>query len=307
MRTLITFLLFIAFFKANCQTLSPRMNQPSTPTPRMNQPGTPEDIVKLFFKKMASADTSGLKAMFTDKAVLQSSSYVSSSSSKISSSSIPDFIGSIARFKPGQLDERVSNIKASVLANIASVSMDYEFYLDGVFSHSGINLFTFLNDGIQWKISSISDTRSKTSKADEDQKAKESVSDFLDKWHLAAARADLKTYFDMMHEESIYLGTDETEVWTKKAYYNYAKPHFDRGKTWDFVKKSRNVYKDNTSNVIWFDEVLDTWMGPCRGSGFLVQEKDGGLKIMQYILSFIVPNDKADQVIKTMGLPVRKK
>lgn len=297
MRSWITFIALLGYLTINSQSLSPMRSQSLSP----------EDVVSLFFKKMANADTTGMKAMFTEKAILQSSNYVSATSSKIASTSITDFISSIGKFKAGQLDERVSNINASVLPNIASVSMNYDFYLDGVYSHSGINLFTFLNDGSQWKISSISDTRMKSTKATDDELIKANVNAFLDKWHLAAAQADAKTYFDILHDESIYIGTDETEVWTKKAFYGFAKPYFDKGKAWDFVKKSRNVYKDSASNVISFDEVLDTWMGPCRGSGFLVQNKDGQFKIMQYVLSFIVPNDKSDQVIKIMGLPVRKK
>ncbi len=49
--------------------------------------------------------------------------------------------------------------------------------------------------------------------------------------------------------------------------------------------------------MAWFDELLDTWMGVCRGSGVLVKNGDSW-KIKQYVLSLTVPNSNIDEVIK---------
>jgi len=59
----------------------------------------------------------------------------------------------------------------------------------------------------------------------------------------------------------------------------------------------RHIYFDKTGTLAWFDELLNTQMKICRGSGVLVKQGDEW-KVQQYILSTMVPNDQLDQVIK---------
>jgi hypothetical protein len=53
---------------------------------------------------------------------------------------------------------------------------------------------------------------------------------------------------------------------------------------------------DESGKWAWFDELLETQMKICRGSGVVV--KDGNRwKIKQYVLSMTIPNSVADSVI----------
>ncbi|HMX37523.1 MAG TPA: nuclear transport factor 2 family protein, partial [Ferruginibacter sp.] len=72
---------------------------------------------------------------------------------------------------------------------------------------------------------------------------------------------------------------------------------FARGRAWDFKALQRNIYFDETGKLAWFDELLNTQMKICRGSGVLVKE-GGAWRVKQYILSTMVPNDLLDTVIK---------
>lgn len=127
---------------------------------------------------------------------------------------------------------------------------------------------------------------------------KKNVAKVLDDLNTFAANADFKNYFDLFAQESQYIGTDATEVWDKKQFMDYAKPHFDKGQGWSFKSLKRNIYFSKDGNYAWFDEVLDTQMKICRGSGVL--EKIGGKwKIRQYVLSATVPNEVMSEVIKT--------
>ena len=127
---------------------------------------------------------------------------------------------------------------------------------------------------------------------------KKNISKVLDDLNTFAAKADFKNYFDLYADESTFIGTDATEIWDKKAFMAYAKPHFDKGKAWNFNTIKRNITFSKDGNYAWFDELLDTQMKICRGSGVL--EKIGGKwKIRQYVLSMTVPNDVSDDVIKT--------
>lgn len=130
------------------------------------------------------------------------------------------------------------------------------------------------------------------------------VNQLVDLWHKAASEANFKQYFDVMADDAIFIGTDATEYWNKQEFENYAKPHFDKGKAWSFTTLERHIYFDSTGNTAWFDELLDTQMKICRGSGVLV--KTGGQwKIKHYVLSMTIPNDTSKSVI-TIKSPIEQ-
>lgn len=120
---------------------------------------------------------------------------------------------------------------------------------------------------------------------------------FLDTWHKAAAEAKLEPYFNALDEESIYIGTDATENWDKKAFLAFAKPYFDKGKAWNFTALERHIYFSKDKKMAWFDELLNTQMKICRGSGVLVKVGKEW-KIKHYVLSMTVPNDNTNDVVK---------
>lgn len=135
------------------------------------------------------------------------------------------------------------------------------------------------------------------------------VNSFLNDWHEAASEANFDNYFSKMDNISVFIGTDASENWTKKAFVKYSKPYFDKGKAWNFKTLERNVYVNSTANFIWFDELLETRMGICRGSGVIALH-DAKFSIKHYVLSITIPNDDVDEVIniktKKDSLMIRK-
>jgi len=123
---------------------------------------------------------------------------------------------------------------------------------------------------------------------------------FLDEWHKDASRADMPAYFDKIDEEGIYIGTDATENWTKQAFYEWSKPYFDKGKAWSFQAEERNIYLSEVQDMAWFDEKLRSSSSSLRGSGVLIQ-KNGKWKILHYVLSLPVPNEKFKEVLELIG------
>lgn len=117
----------------------------------------------------------------------------------------------------------------------------------------------------------------------------------LNHWHQAAATAHFDNYFSYMTNDAVFIGTDATENWKLPAFKKFCKPYFDAGKAWSFTPMERNVYL--SGNIAWFDELLDTQMKICRGSGVLVKT-NGVWKIKHYVLSMTIPNEKANTVIK---------
>jgi ketosteroid isomerase-like protein len=127
--------------------------------------------------------------------------------------------------------------------------------------------------------------------------SKANINATLDAWHKAAAEANYGNYFGMMTDDAIFIGTDATENWNKKDFQAFAKPYFDKGKAWNFTSLERHIFFDKTGETAWFDELLNTQMKICRGSGVMVR-LGNEWKIKQYVLSMTIPNNNSNEVVK---------
>jgi hypothetical protein len=126
---------------------------------------------------------------------------------------------------------------------------------------------------------------------------KQQINTVLDNWHKAATAANFDDYFNALYSDAVFIGTDANENWDKPSFEAYAKPYFDKGKAWNFITLERHIYISDDQKFAWFDELLNTQMKICRGSGVLVFV-DGKWNIKQYVLSMTIPNDNTDAVIK---------
>ncbi|WP_281542050.1 nuclear transport factor 2 family protein [Maribacter aestuarii] len=129
------------------------------------------------------------------------------------------------------------------------------------------------------------------------EQPQQEINAVLDTWHNAAAEANFDTYFSLMSDDAVFIGTDATENWDLTEFKAYSKPHFDKGKAWNFTLVERNVYVNTSENFAWFDELLNTQMKICRGSGIL-KKVDGKWKIGHYVLSIAVPNEHVSELIE---------
>jgi predicted esterase len=120
----------------------------------------------------------------------------------------------------------------------------------------------------------------------------------LDRFHAAAAKADLKAYFDLFAPEGVFIGTDATERWTVAEFRAYAEPLFKRGRGWTYKPRAagRHVELSPAGDIAWFSEILDNEKyGVCRGTGVL-RKIDGSWRVAQYHLTVPVPNDLMERV-----------
>ena len=127
---------------------------------------------------------------------------------------------------------------------------------------------------------------------EDNQKA---LNELINEWHKAASEADYETYFGILADDGVFIGTDASENWQNEDFRAFSKPYFDRGKAWSFKTIERNIYVDKSGNLAWFDELLDTRMEICRGSGVLSKE-NGKWRIKHYVLSITIPNEDVDRV-----------
>lgn len=128
---------------------------------------------------------------------------------------------------------------------------------------------------------------------------KEEIDSLINNWHYAASVADSETFFGFMADDAIYLGTDATERWTKKEFYDWSYKYFQRNSAWTLKPLNRFIIIDDENNIAWFDESLDTGMGPCRGSGVL-KKINNEWKLIHYNLALTIPNEAISDIKKLL-------
>lgn len=116
-------------------------------------------VVNGLFNAMRNADAAALKAVFAEKAILQTISRTKDGKTVVRDESVADFADAVSRMKKDSADERISFETIKIDGPLAIVWTPYNFYHNGAFSHCGVNSFQLVRmDGV-WKIQYIIDTR----------------------------------------------------------------------------------------------------------------------------------------------------
>ena len=125
--------------------------------------------------------------------------------------------------------------------------------------------------------------------------SKAAVDEVLTSLHRSASQADGALYFSLFADDAVFMGTDAGERWSVDELQAFAEPYFAQGRGWTYHMKDRNIFVSSDGQTAWFDEAL--WhdiYGNCRGTGVLVLT-DGAWRIVQYNLTFPIPNDLAKE------------
>jgi hypothetical protein len=138
------------------------------------------------------------------------------------------------------------------------------------------------------------------SSSDTIAKSQLAIHKMLDDFHDAASKADGKRYFSNFGSDATYVGTDAGEFWSVAEFKEYAAPHFKKGKGWTYKVEERKLkpVPQTDGAVLWFHELLQNKKyGQCRGTG-VVQKVKGKWKIHSYHLTFPIPNEIANALVK---------
>lgn len=122
-----------------------------------NNPDTEQikELIALTFKAMKLGDTTLLKSYFYNNASLQVNT-IKNDSSMITVVPLANFVVNIGKQQKGSLDEQVTSWgNISIDKNIATAWVPYSFYLNGIFSHKGIDAFSLVKTNQKWKIQSL--------------------------------------------------------------------------------------------------------------------------------------------------------
>jgi hypothetical protein len=124
-----------------------------------NQINKDEDQIKAVilktFSAMKSVDSVALKSCFTEKALLHISQ-VRPEGTMVREVPIANFVKNVMSRKPGDMDERVLSWGPILIDHeIATAWVPYEFYLNGTFTHKGVDAFILVKVGEEYKIQTL--------------------------------------------------------------------------------------------------------------------------------------------------------
>jgi hypothetical protein len=124
---------------------------------------TAEDSVKAvinrLFLGMKGADAALVRSCFGDSVVFQTVARDKEGSILVRNESPKDFADFIGQQKKDALDERISFESVKIDGPLAIAWTPYNFFLNGQFSHCGVNSFQVVRFKDGWKIQYIIDTR----------------------------------------------------------------------------------------------------------------------------------------------------
>lgn len=269
-------------------------------------------VVDAFFVAMEAKDTTALDSLLHPQCVIFSTHTSSEGQPELEVLRKATFLGFMRRAidKHYAYDEQLWSFQVSREDNLATVWTEYTMFVPAApqVSHCGINTFTLAQTAVgRWQILHIADTRRKEGcmTAPIDTTAAQQAHRFMDAWHRAAATADENVFFGSMAEDAIYLGTDASERWLRDELKAWSAEYFKRDKAWDFKPYDRQLYWSDNQRVVWFEEMLDTWMGTCRGSGVLMRQGDSWV-LKHYDLAVMVPNDVIRDFIQLVEKQAKK-
>jgi hypothetical protein len=119
-----------------------------------------KNTITAFFEEFHKQDSIALKKYVINDITLQSVLIDSSGKTNIKTTDFSDFLKSIVAI-PEEInfDERILSIDVQSDGLIANAWTNYEFFINGKFSHCGVNSFQLINEKGIWKIFYIVDTR----------------------------------------------------------------------------------------------------------------------------------------------------
>ncbi|MFS4494012.1 nuclear transport factor 2 family protein [Maribacter sp. 2308TA10-17] len=124
-----------------------------------------EGVIKAFFEGFHKADTVLMKKTMADEIVFQTAFKNKEQKDILKTDDVSSFVKAIGSGRPvdEKWEERISSYTVKVDGNMAHAWTEYEFWLDGKFSHCGVNSFQLFHDNGTWKIIYLIDTRRRSS------------------------------------------------------------------------------------------------------------------------------------------------
>lgn len=132
-------------------------------TAQQNQKDEVKKVVETFFKGFHQQNAALMKSVLADEVVLQTTGRNKEGKTLFKNEKIENLISSITSIPDSiSFEEKLTSWSIQVDRTMANAWVGYEFWLNGNFSHCGINSFQMVNFDGKWKIIYLIDTRGKS-------------------------------------------------------------------------------------------------------------------------------------------------
>lgn len=118
-------------------------------------------VIITLFDGMRNADSAAVAGVFSSDCTMQTIATDKAGKALVKTEQVSRFVSSIAKQKPGVIDEQIVFETIKIDGPLAIVWTPYRFIYNGNFSHSGVNMFCLVNLDGEWKIQYLIDTRRK--------------------------------------------------------------------------------------------------------------------------------------------------
>ncbi|MGN6293902.1 MAG: nuclear transport factor 2 family protein [Chitinophagaceae bacterium] len=119
-------------------------------------------VINTMFTAMRNGNAASFKSVFADKVIMQTISRNKEGKTIVRDENINEFAEVVGKMKKDSADERISFETIRIDGPLAIVWTPYNFYLNGAFSHCGVNSFQLVKLDGAWKIQYLIDTRRRT-------------------------------------------------------------------------------------------------------------------------------------------------
>lgn len=129
----------------------------------------PEDslirvTIDRMFLGMKDGDSAMVQSCFYSKNHLETCFFDKKGVLAVHEEQLADFLEAVGTPREELWEERIHDVEIKVDAPLAMAWVPYEFYLEGQYSHEGVNIFQLVKKEDQWLILSITDTRRRVPK-----------------------------------------------------------------------------------------------------------------------------------------------
>ncbi|MEN8376649.1 MAG: nuclear transport factor 2 family protein [Gemmatimonadota bacterium] len=114
--------------------------------------------VDMLFDGMRAKDTAMIRAAFVENGGLTGPGRAQDGSVVIRTTTVDEFVTTIGNFER-VIDEPLFDVEVRIDGPLATVWAEYDVFMDGDFSHCGVDAFQLVQLADGWKILTIADTR----------------------------------------------------------------------------------------------------------------------------------------------------
>ena len=119
-----------------------------------------KETIERFFKGFHDQDSTVMQSVIGDKPVLQTIGRNKEGEAIVRHESFDRLVQAIVSIPDTvQFEERIMSYDIRIDGPMANAWTPYEFWMNGKFSHCGVNSFQLFHDGSAWKILYLIDTR----------------------------------------------------------------------------------------------------------------------------------------------------